>query len=324
MSERVLITGGLGFIGHHLAIRLAEEGLTPIIFDNYSQNVKNEWHREIIDERIEMIRARNIKIFPGDARNFENIREVILNATPDRIVHLSAIPSDMLCNKEPGAAFEHNLLSTKNILEVIRLFELDIKQLIYFSSSMVYGDFQTASVTEESPTNPIGIYGAAKLSSEFIIKAYHNLLGLPYTVVRPSALYGPRCINNRVTQIFIEKAIRGDSLRIDGDGKDCLDFTFIDDLIHGVYLCLSRTEALNQTFHLTYGSGEPIITLVEILKSYFKDIQIDYVERDRMKAIRGTLDIDKANKLLGYNPEYNLAKGYPHYIEWYLKSGFTG
>lgn len=321
-KEKLLLTGGLGFIGHSLALKLCKNNMEPIVFDNYSQNIQNDWHRNVVNERIELLKKCDIRIISGDTRNMEDLRSVLKDVKPDKIVHMSAIPSVVISNKNPGESFDHNLLSTKNILEVIRTEKLDIKQLLYFSSSTVYGDFKTTSVNENSPTEPKGIYEAAKLSSELIMKAYHNLIGLPYTVVRPSALYGERCINNRVSQIFIEQAIRGKELTVEDDGEERLDFTYIGDLVEGLFLMLTKEEALNQTFNITRGKGEKINKLIEILKDYFPDLKVKSIKRDKMKPKRGTLEISKAKDMLGYEPKIDLEQGYRNYIEWYLNSNF--
>lgn len=323
MADKVLLTGGLGFIGHNLAIRLKEAGIETVVFDNYSQNILNPWHKSVVDERIQLIRNLDIPILAGDTRSYENIRNAIKESKATKVVHLSATPSMVISNKDPGTAIDHNLVSTRNILEAIRLEKLPVNQIVYFSTSTVYGDFKGASVTEESPTNPKGIYEAAKLSSELIIRSYHNLMGIGYTMIRPSALYGPRCINNRVTQIFVEKAIKGEKLQIEGDGAEKLDFTFIDDTVEGAYLSLTKEAAMNQVFNITYGNAQSINRLPEILKNHFPTLEVEFIQRDRMKPVRGTLEIDKAKKLLGYSPRVSLDVGYPKYIEWYLNSRFA-
>jgi nucleoside-diphosphate-sugar epimerase len=181
---------------------------------------------------------------------------------------------------------------------------------------MIYGDFESESVDEDAPKDPKGIYGAAKLSSELLIKAYHNLIDLPYTIIRPSALYGPRCINNRVTQIFIEKALKGDPITIQGDGTQKLDFTFIDDFVGGIVLTQTHPNAINGTFNLTTGHAEPIGKLATILKKYFPGLEVNYESWADIIPVRGTLNIDRI-KQLGFEPQYNIEIGYPKYIEWY-------
>ena len=99
---------------------------------------------------------------------------------------------------------------------------------------MVYGNFNNKTVNENTECHPLGIYGALKFSGEKLVIAYNQVFDLPYTIVRPSALYGERCISRRVGQIFIENAIKSAPIAVDGDGNDKLDFTYIEDLMQGV------------------------------------------------------------------------------------------
>jgi nucleoside-diphosphate-sugar epimerase len=182
---------------------------------------------------------------------------------------------------------------------------------------MVYGNFQTPSVDEDSPKEPLGMYGTAKLCSELFIRTYHRLVGIPYTIIRPSALYGPRCINNRITQKFVENAILGKNIVIHGDGSQKLDFTFIEDLIDGTIITQVKDEAKNQTFNITTGHAEPLSSLIDILKTYFSDLDIQYTDWDKSRPVRGTLKIDRI-KNLGYSPRFKINSGYRKYIDWYL------
>ena len=159
---------------------------------------------------------------------------------------------------------------------------------------MVYGDFKTPVVDEDSICNPIGIYGTYKYSAELMIKAYSNIFGLKYSIIRPSALYGERCISRRVSQIFIENAINKMPIIIDGDGQEKLDFTYIEDLCDGVEKIISNENSINQIFNLTFGNARKIIELVEILKKYFDNIDIQFKKRDKLMPFRGTLSNLKA------------------------------
>src|SRR3546814_2209415 len=111
---------------------------------------------------------------------------------------------------------------------------------IYFSSSMVYGNFDGNAVTEDRRCEPLGIYGALKYAGEKLVIAYNQVFDLPYTIIRPSALYGERCVSRRVGQAFVENALRGQDLTINGDGTDALDFTYIGDLVQGVVMAIDR------------------------------------------------------------------------------------
>ena len=135
--------------------------------------------------------------------------------------------------------------------------------------------------------------------------------------MRPSALYGERCVSRRVGQAFIENALRGLDVTINGDGSDCLDFTYIDDLVQGILLCMGRESARNQIFNLTYGNGRSLNDMAEILKGQFPGVRIQHNPRDALMPERGTLNVDKARRLLGYAPAFPLDRGYVSYIQWY-------
>jgi nucleoside-diphosphate-sugar epimerase len=155
------------------------------------------------------------------------------------------------------------------------------------------------------------------MCGEYIVKSYNQVFDLPYTIIRPSALYGERCVSRRVGQIFIENAIRGQKIIINGDGSEKLDFTYIKDFIQGIALCINSKNAKNQIFNLTYGEGRSINQLIEILKKEFPSIEIETKDREKFTPERGTLSVEKAKKLLDYKPSYPIEKGYIEYINWY-------
>ena len=150
---------------------------------------------------------------------------------PDVIVHLAAVSHAGRSNKDPHSTFDHSLRTLENALDCARD---EVEQFIYLSSSMAYGNFLDEKVTEDHPLDPIGIYGALKVAGEKMVIAYQQVFDIPYTILRPSALYGPRCVSRRVGQIFIESALNKSKLRVDGDGSDRLDFTYIEDLVRGI------------------------------------------------------------------------------------------
>ena len=147
--------------------------------------------------------------------------------------------------------------------------------------------------------------------------AYNQIFDLPYTIIRPSALYGERCISRRVGQIFIENALFDKEIIINGDGSDTLDFTYIEDLVNGIKQVLINENSKNQIFNLTFGSARTISDMVRVLKEYFPKIKIKKTSKDKLMPDRGTLSIEKAKNLIGYNPSWELEKGYSKYIEWY-------
>jgi nucleoside-diphosphate-sugar epimerase len=156
-----------------------------------------------------------------------------------------------------------------------------------------------------------------KFAGEKIVKAYNQVFKLPYTIVRPSALYGERCVSRRVGQAFIENALKDLNINIKGDGSSRLDFTYIGDLCQGVTKIIENEKAKNETFNITYGESKSVGQMVEILRQSFPNAKINYQPKDNLMPDRGTLSVDKARKLIGYEPQYPLERGFVDYIKWY-------
>jgi nucleoside-diphosphate-sugar epimerase len=321
-DESILITGGCGFIGHHLALEMKRQGKTVTVLDDFRFELRYPVYRRFIEARLARLASAGIPNIRGDAADPEIISEALDRARPGRIVHMAAMVSAVLCDRDPKSCYETNLNTTQSVLEAVRERE-GLTQFVFFSTSMVYGHFKGEHVTEDSPTHPIGVYGAAKLAGEHMVRAYHNIFGVPYTIVRPSALYGPTCVNRRVAQVFIEDAILGRPLILDGGGEDRLDFTHVDDVVAGLALVLTEPAALNETFNLTFGESRPIKDLVAILRSRFPNLEIERRPWRETVPHRGTLDITKARRKLGYSPRIPIESGYPRYIEWYTEIGFA-
>jgi len=263
---------------------------------------------------MDLLHEKGMEINVEDARNYNAMCMLIDKQKPDVIVHLAAVAHAKKSNKDPHTTFDHTLRTLENTLDIAKSIGAHV---IYFSSSMVYGHFEEKTVTETTPCNPLGIYGTLKYAGELIVKAYHRVFNIPFTIIRPSALYGERCVSRRVSQIFIENAVQGLDITINGDGSDKLDFTYIDDLIKGVTFVIENEKARNETFNMTYGEARTIGELAEILKDHFEGLNINYLPKDSLTPDRGTLNVDKARDLLGYQPQNPIDVGYPKYIQWY-------
>ena len=326
-GRRIAIIGGAGFIGHHLALELVRRGANVYVIDGLQVNNllslmtegadNRELYTRMVNERLDLLRRANIELHPQDARDYHAISRLLDQFKPDVIVHLAAVAHAGKSNKDPFSTFDHSLRTLENALDVAR--GINVKRFVFLSSSMVYGNFKTESVSEEHPLDPIGIYGALKLSGEKIVIAYQQVFGLPYTIIRPSALYGARCVSRRVGQIYIETALRGGSLRIDGDGAERIDFTYIDDLVAGICGAIESPAAQNEVFNLTHGGSRSIKELVEVIRKEFPDIKTENVPRDHLMPFRGTLSVDKARRLFGFEPRNPIEIGIPKYIAWYRK-----
>jgi nucleoside-diphosphate-sugar epimerase len=325
-GKRVLLVGGAGFIGHNLALELKKRGAEVAVVDGLEVNnllslhsatntlAERDLYLSIINERLELMRAAGIPLYVEDARDYPRLSLLFGQLKPQVVVLLAAVSHASRSNKDPYHTFDHSFRTLENALDNARD---SVEHFIYFSSSMVYGNFQEDAVTEESNCNPLGIYGALKFGGEKLVIAYNQVFKLPYTIVRPSALYGERCISRRVGQVFIENALRGKDLVIKGDGDECLDFTYIGDLVNGVCCAIGSEGARNQVFNLTYGQGRSLNEMAKIVQSEFPGIKLSHMERDALMPERGTLDVSKAKKLIGYQPSFPLDVGYRRYIEWY-------
>jgi len=325
-NRRIVLIGGAGFIGHNLALRLKELGAQVSIIDSLQVNnlltfastgnkVSNrDLYIDILNERLDLMRKAKIPMYFQDARDYHALSPLLNELNPQVVVQLAAVAHANKSNKDPYSTFDHSFRTLENALDCSRD---NVEHFIYFSSSMIYENFENEFVTEETPCEPIGIYGALKFGGEKLVIAYNQAFDLPYTIVRPSALYGERCVSRRVGQIFIENALKGTEITITGDGSDRLDFTYIQDLVNGVVNIIESEASCNQVFNLTYGSSRSLADMAAIISEQFKDVKIKYIPKDKLTPDRGTLSVDKASQLIGYSPQWPLEKGFVKYIQWY-------
>ena len=208
-KRKIALIGGAGFIGHNLALALSTRGAEVFIIDSLRVNnllslanaepstPNRDLYLRLIHERQRLLRAAEIPIYTQDARDEPALADLLGMIQPQVLIHLAGIAHADKSNRKPHDAFEHTLHTLENTLACARDW---LEHFIFFSSSMVYGHFSSGIVNEETPCNPIGIYGALKYSGEKLVIAHNQVSGLPYTIIRPAALYGQRCISRRVVQ----------------------------------------------------------------------------------------------------------------------------
>lgn len=317
-----LITGGLGFIGAHIAQILIEEGFVDKVvcvdhFGRYTSSVRPEFvdYRKLRFEKI----ADKVILERGEAKYFSVMNGLLAKYKPEYIFHLAALPLAKLDNLNTEEAREGSVDSTTNFLEIIGQMKASggycPKRFVYASSSMVYGDFVSDIATEDHPLHPKEIYGTMKLAGEVITQGLGNFFEVPWTIVRPSAVYGPTDMNRRVSQIFIEKAFLGQSLNVQG-ADEALDFTYVKDVARGFVLAATQDGGISQIFNITHGKAHTLLDYVLCLKKHFPGLTHQVTERDAFRPKRGTLSIDKARKLIGYDPRYTLQTGIDEYVEF--------
>lgn len=324
-SKRVALIGGAGFIGHNLALELQRQGAEPHVIDglqvnnlgafsNATGDPNKTLYLQMIHDRLNALRENNIPLHVVDARDYHALSRTLGEIKPEVIVQLAAIAHANRSNKDPFTTFDHSFRTLENALDAARDNQM---HFIYFSSSMVYGNFNGAAVTEDRHCEPLGIYGALKYGGEKLVIAYNQVFALPYTIIRPSALYGERCVSRRVGQAFIENALRGMPLTVNGDGSDALDFTYIDDVVQGVIRCIARPEARNQIFNMTFGDARSLKQMIDVVREEFPSVSVAFNPRDQLMPERGTLNMDKARRLLDFEPRWPLEKGFVRYVRWY-------
>ena len=325
-GKKIALMGGAGFIGHNLALKLYQEGADVHVVDGlqvnnlgfynsqYSSDSRAELYIEFINERLRLLRNSGVSLHIIDIRDYHGVSQVIRQIEPDVVIHLAAIAHANRSNKDPFSTFDHSMRTLENVLDSISRRGTHI---IYLSSSMVYGNFDGEEVCEDRECNPLGIYGALKYGAEKLVIGYHQVFDVPYTIIRPSALYGERCVSRRVGQAFIENALVEKDLTVNGDGTDALDFTYVQDLLDGLLRVIVFPAARNQIFNLTYGQARTLNDLASIVISEFPNVRLKFNSRDKLMPERGTLSIVKARELLGYNPQFSIDEGFLRYIEWY-------
>ncbi|MBI4969646.1 MAG: NAD(P)-dependent oxidoreductase [Rhodospirillales bacterium] len=333
-GERILLVGGAGFIGHNLALDLRTLGVEVMVADNLMINslidvlystkispVQRALYLNFLIDRFDLMREANVEFRNVDARSMVDLGRAFDEFQPTKVVHLSAIASAVDAGKDPGLCFDLQLNTLRNILELCRPAASKVNQVMELSSSTVYGDFEGDSVDENTRPRPHGIYSNTKYMGERLIRTYAHQHNLGITIIRPSALYGERCVSRRVSQVFIENALSGKPLLLEGGGDGKLDFTYIKDLINGMIRTLAyyKERGSTQTFNITFGNARSIAELAGVIRQVVPDAILEERPRALDKPIRGTLSIERASREIGFKPEWPLETGYLQYCQWYKR-----
>jgi UDP-glucose 4-epimerase len=311
----VLVTGGAGFIGSHVCAALADGGHDVVVVDpllTYAFTFEpRHWH-SLQYRRETLLRDANVIVASTESR--DELRRVMLDTKPEYLLHLGALPLATVARVRSDHAFNSILRGTFNLVELA--LEAGLTKFLYVSSSMVYGDFTQSPMPEDARTAPKDPYGGFKLAGEVIVETFSRARGLPYAIVRPSAVYGPTDMNDRIVQRFVECALWGRPLTVVDPDNTFLDFSYVKDVADGmVKALLSPVE--NETFNITAGEGRTLTELYDILRARYPDMPVDVsTKKDDFRPKRGALDIAKARDLIGYDPKYPLERGVEEYLEF--------
>lgn len=308
----VLITGGNGFIGSHLAEKLLARNIGVTLFDAKFNNNTEKMDCEKIQ---------------GDILDYKKVAEAV--GKKDLVVHLAAVSRVEWGQQDPEKCLRVNILGTLNVLESLSK-ENSKAVMVFGSSREVYGEPQNSPVTEEHQKNPVSVYGVSKLTAEKLLAAYNYANGLKYVILRFSNVYGSqRDLPERVIPNFMRAASSGKPLIVYG-GKQVLDFTFIDDITDVVARVIekaaNRDEAvINQAIQFTSGEGKSILELAELIKKLCNsDSKIIVKERRSFDVSNFIGSYEKAERLLGYRPKHSLEDGLRIYKERLRETGAKG
>ena len=313
---KYLVTGGAGFIGHNVVRFLEDLGHECVVVDTFT-NYGFIPQSEMI--YLSSARQKRIKseVYKVDIRDQTLINGLVINNDIDCIIHLASYPRQKVVQENPLEAADVMSVGLINLLEVARH---HCKKFVYVSSSMVYGDF-TLDVTEHKPCNPIGQYGIMKYMGEKLVEDYARQGHFDHVIIRPSAVYGEWDVEDRVVSKFMTKAMRGETLKVNGAGE-ILDFTYVEDTAMGIVLAATLDRANGNIYNITR-SDDKLYTLKDAAELAIKIAgagTLEIADRDMSFPKRGRLSIERAQQDLGYNPQVSVEEGFRRYYEWYKQN----
>jgi UDP-glucuronate 4-epimerase len=317
--SRILLTGGAGFIGSHLAEALLRRGAVLSIVDNLDGFYSPAWKKANLEE---IERAGRFEFFARDICETEQMRETFAVLRPEIIIHLAARAGVRPSIEEPRAYERVNVAGTVNLLELCR--EFHVKKFIFGSSSSVYGVSSRAPFSEEQfELRPISPYAATKLAGEMFCYTYAHLYALPAICLRFFTVFGPRQRPDLAIHKFTARIERGEPLPIFGEGGTGRDYTYVDDIVAGIVAAIDYTPpsvggAPFEVFNL--GNSHPV-KLTELLV-LLERVTGKKAIREQKDPQPGDVpltwaDISKAGKLLGYHPQTALEDGLRKFVAWY-------
>jgi UDP-glucose 4-epimerase len=314
---KILVTGGLGLIGHNVVQRLESQGHHVVIVDVCTNYDLIPWDEidYLFAERQKKITTKQIYRVGIAA---ESIGNLIERHEIDTIVHLASFPRQKVVNVNPQLGSQTMSEGLLNLLELATKHQ--VKKFVYISSSMVYGDFSD-QVREDAICRPQGQYGILKLAGEWLVKDYTRKTGMAHVIIRPSAVYGPLDVNDRVISKFLLAAMRGETLNVNG-ANETLDFTYVDDAADGIVAATALDIANNRTYNITKSHSKTLLEAAELAVRIAGKGSINVRGRDLDFPSRGALNIDAARVDLGYNPRVDMEEGFEIYHQWLKESTY--
>jgi nucleoside-diphosphate-sugar epimerase len=310
-GKKILLTGGAGFIGTALAGRLVDQN-EIVILDNYHRNALR--HTRLSDHS-------NVKVIRGDVTDPDAAHAAAEGC--EIIVHLAAIAGVDTVLRMPVDTMKVAILGTYNMLEAARQ-QPRLERFVDFSTSEVFGAY--AYNVREADLTSLGAVGEArwtyavsKLATEHLAHNYHKQFRIPAVSVRPFNIYGPGQIGEGAIHRFIVQALRDEDITIHNDGSQIRAWCYVDDMAAGLLACLERDEAVGQAFNI--GNPRSVVTIynlaMQIVRLSGSRSKISFVPWDQTDVALRIPNIEKARRLLGYEPQVDLEDGLQRTIQWY-------
>lgn len=317
-SRRVLLTGGAGFIGSHVAEALLRRGADLTIVDDLDDFYSPDWKKANLNE---VRRAGDFQFLQADICDPETLRNLFARMNFDTLVHLAARAGVRPSLEQPRLYERVNVAGTLNLLELCR--EFGVSKVLFGSSSSVYGVSSRVPFSEaHADLRPISPYAATKLACELLCYSYAHLYRLPVVCLRLFTVYGPRQRPDLAIHRFTSQIESGKSICLYGDGNSGRDYTYVDDIVAGVLAALEYSpqsgSAPFEVFNLGNSHPVKLREMVEALERASGRTATISHEPDQLGDVPLTwADISKASRLLGYKPATALDDGLQRFITWY-------
>ncbi len=306
MFMRILVTGGAGFIGSHVAEKLLEQENEVVILDNFN----NYYSADLKRKNLEKIKDR-ITLLEADILEMERVKEAVKNC--DSIIHEAAQAGVRISVKQPLKTSRINITGTLNVLQAAK--EEGIKKVVFASSSSVYGKIHHLPFDEDHPKEPISPYGVSKLAGEHYCRVFSELYGLEIPMLRYFTVYGPRIRPDLAINKFMHNAMKNQPLEIYGDGKKSRDFTYISDIVEGTILALNKGKTT--PYNLGGGNKVTVLELAQKIKEITNSSSELVFSGDVQGDVQHTSsNTEKAKKELGWQPKVHIDDGLRKYYEW--------
>jgi len=293
----VLVTGGAGFIGSHLVDRLVAEGFNVRVVDNFSSGrTENIQHH---GDRVEVL---NI-----DLKNTNRTVEAVKGVSA--VFHFAANPEVRVSTTNPDIHFNENIVATFNLLEAMR--KMDVKELVFASSSSVYGEPEAIPVDESAPLRPVSVYGASKAACENLIHAYSRLYGIRAVALRYANVVGARLRHGVVYDFIVKLLKRSDELEILGDGTQTRSYIAIEDAVEATMVAWGKLHNGFEAYNVGSEDWVTVNEIVAIIADVMKLKAVKYVYKPVLHGVgwpgdvkRIALNVEKL-KRLGWKPRLN-------------------